>query len=135
MATPLQLKQIKETLHKATAKLNSYQNLEPSTSGLLIKSAILRNDYENELIDEMLTSLKDARYMSSKIMEYMCFNLYATKTLIPEVVNMCTEYIVRNKKNIVGFNAEKIAYLLYQLNYQPVYEDEFFETIVDIIIR
>lgn len=101
----------------------------------LLKSAVIRRDYGNELIDDLLIRLKQVQQMSSKLLEFACYNLQVTKSLIPEVINRCTGYIVANSNNIVGFNAEKILVLLYELNYQPVYEEEFFKTVIDIIIR
>lgn len=109
--------------------------MEDGSGLFLLKSAVIRKDFGNELVDDMLIRLKQIKQMSSKLLEFTCYNLQITKSLIPEVINLCTGYITANKTSIVGFNAEKILVLLYELNYQPVYEEEFFKTVIDIIIR
>ncbi|XP_066245692.1 FAST kinase domain-containing protein 1, mitochondrial [Euwallacea similis] len=129
------IKEISAILHTQTAKIYAKSEVDPISLGFLIKSAILRKNYDNQLIDDILVSLKEIPYMSSKLMETMCYNLQHTKSLIPEVVNLCTNYILRHKANIIGFNAEKIMILLFEINYLPVYDKEFFQTVIDIIIR
>ncbi|ENN83497.1 hypothetical protein YQE_00144, partial [Dendroctonus ponderosae] len=86
-----------------------------------------------------MSTLARTKHMSSKVMEHICFILFCTKSLIlalsRTVLNLCTNYIIEYKENIVGFNVEKILHMLYQLNYEPVYEKEFFETVINIFIR
>ncbi|KAL1506693.1 hypothetical protein ABEB36_006009 [Hypothenemus hampei] len=129
------LKEIQEKLHKGTFKIFSKRNLEPTSVALLTKSMVIRRDFCNYLIEDMLTSLKSMPRMSSKLLEYICYNLAATKYLIPELLNLCTNYVIQHKGNIVGFNIEKIICLLYELNYHPIYDEEFFEAVIDILIR
>ncbi|CAH1124143.1 unnamed protein product [Ceutorhynchus assimilis] len=133
--TQEQIKQIKTILFEGTQRIYTYLDNNPVRMSLLIKASIIRNDAYNELIDEMIINWKHTTSMSSKLMENMCFALYATQSLVPEVVNICTEYVRKNKDKLMGFNAGKITYLLYQVNYQPVNEDEYFQTVIDIIIR
>ncbi|KAH1026677.1 FAST kinase domain-containing protein 1, mitochondrial isoform X1 [Dendroctonus ponderosae] len=126
---------IHQKLHQQTVQLHSRLQEDIVASALLIKGAILRKETENQLFDDMMSTLARTKHMSSKVMEHICFILFCTKSLIPEVLNLCTNYIIEYKENIVGFNVEKILHMLYQLNYEPVYEKEFFETVINIFIR
>ncbi|XP_066145729.1 FAST kinase domain-containing protein 1, mitochondrial isoform X2 [Euwallacea fornicatus] len=135
VVTERNIKEISAILHTQTARIYANSEMDPISLGFLIKSAILRNNYDNQLINDILVGLKETPYMSSKLMEIMCYSLQQTKSLIPEVVNLCTNYILQHKTNIIGFNVEKIMILLFEINYLPVYDKEFFQTVTDIIIR
>ncbi|XP_050307982.1 FAST kinase domain-containing protein 1, mitochondrial isoform X2 [Anthonomus grandis grandis] len=134
--TTAMLQELKSILHKQSEITFSRTNTsEPFSTGILAKSCIIRNDCDNELFDDMVISFKHTKYMSSKCMEYMCYIMYTTASLVPEVVNLCIEYLVHNKRSIVGFNAYKLLLLCFELNYLPVLEDVFFKSVIDIMLR
>lgn len=132
---PASIETIHQKLQQQTAQLHSRVREDIVANTLLIKGAILRKETDSQLFDDMISTLAKTNHMSSKIMEHICFVLFSTKSLIPEVLNLCTNYIIQHKENIVGFNVEKLLHMLYQLNYEPVYEKEFFETAINIFIR
>ncbi|CAH1976025.1 unnamed protein product [Acanthoscelides obtectus] len=102
---------------------------------MIYEAAILRNDLDHQIIENMLVKFKQMDYMSSKILENICYIYLATDSLVPEAVNKCTEYIVNNHQNVIGFNAEKILYLCYYLAYYPINADKFLGVVIDTIIR
>ncbi|XP_030763577.1 FAST kinase domain-containing protein 1, mitochondrial isoform X2 [Sitophilus oryzae] len=128
------IEEVKNILNKVTERIYTY-NKRSNTKNLLIKSAVLRDDYETELITDILESMKDIDCMSSKVLEGICFNLYSTDSLIPEAINKCTDYVIQNNRSILGFNAEKLLNVCYYLNYYPIYADKLFPIVTDIIIR
>ncbi|XP_060531544.1 FAST kinase domain-containing protein 1, mitochondrial [Cylas formicarius] len=101
----------------------------------LIKACILRGSTRTEVFEDMVLQYKQLPYVSSKIIENLYHTFISTGILIPEVVNMLTEYVVHHKSSVLGFNAEKVLWLSYFLGYHPVYPDDFFDTVTDIILR
>ncbi|KAF7283270.1 hypothetical protein GWI33_001040 [Rhynchophorus ferrugineus] len=125
---------IKASLLQATEKL-FINNNDVMSNSLLVKAAIFRNDIDNDVISDMLLYTKNIERVSSKFIETICFNFARTDFLVPETLNRCVEYVVRNRRSIMGFNAERLLNLLYYLNYYPIYPDEFFQVVTDVIIR
>ncbi|CAG9835779.1 unnamed protein product [Diabrotica balteata] len=128
-----QYKDIQSVFRETSEHLLNENDFE--TKVLLVKSAILRNEYDNYQMDTLITEFKEMNYMSSKFLEHIHFIFMTTSTLVPEVFNKMTEYIINNKNNIVGFNAEKLLFLCFHLAYLPINADKFFQTVTDIIIR
>ncbi|XP_056644212.1 FAST kinase domain-containing protein 1, mitochondrial isoform X2 [Diorhabda sublineata] len=130
-----QYSEIKCVLNEASQYLLSLNHKRFETNALLIKAAILRNEYNNYEIDNLIMAFKEMDYMSSKFLETISYIFLSTNTLVPEVFNKMTEYVVNKRGNIVGFNAEKLLFLCFYLAYFPINADKFFLTITDIIIR
>nr|CAI5839576.1 unnamed protein product [Callosobruchus analis] len=120
-------KKTKKMLNDITENLLQYNESNYEQNIFLLKSAILRNDLDHYTVENMLVKYKEMEYMSSKIMESICFIYLSAGSLIPEVVNKCTEYVINNRQNIIGFNAEKILYLCYFLAYYPINAEKFFQ--------
>ncbi|CAH1976024.1 unnamed protein product [Acanthoscelides obtectus] len=128
-------KRIMKMLHDITENVLQYNENDYELNTALLKAAILRNDLDHQIIENMLVKFKQMDYMSSKILENICYIYLATDSLVPEAVNKCTEYIVNNHQNVIGFNAEKILYLCYYLAYYPINADKFLGVVIDTIIR
>lgn len=130
-----QAKRLKMLLNKITARLSQFDDSNLIQNGMLLKAAIIRDDYDNILTDDLMVKYKEAEYMSSKIMENICYIFFNTSVLIPEVINKCTEYVTKNQHHVTGYNVEKLLYICYHLAYYPVNADNFFQVATDVIIR
>ncbi|VEN57777.1 unnamed protein product [Callosobruchus maculatus] len=128
-------KKVKRMLNDITENLLQYNESDYEQNTVLLKSAILLNDLDHHTAENMLVKYKEMEHMSSKIMENICFIYLSAGSLIPEVVNKCTEYVINNHQNIIGFNAEKILFLCYYLAYYPINAEKFFQVVIDTIIR
>nr|CAH7738645.1 unnamed protein product [Callosobruchus chinensis] len=128
-------KKVNRMLNDITENLLQYNESDYEQNTVLLKSALSRNDLDHHTVESMLVKYKEMEYMSSKVMENICFIYLSAGSLIPEVINKCTEYVINNHQNIIGFNAEKILYLCYCLAYYPINADKFFQVVTDTIIR
>lgn len=102
---------------------------------ILTKALILHNDLDSELFENVLYRFKELDFMSSKYIESLSNIFLTSSSIVPEVLNKCTEYIISHSDNIIGFNAEKMLFLCYYLAYYPLNDEKFFKTITDIILR
>lgn len=126
---------IRKSLHVITKCILEIDDSNFMTNSLLIKAAVLRKDYKDLIIEDLLYKLKELDHISSKMIENIYSIFISTDSLIPEVINKVTEYIVNHHDVIIGFNAERVLFLCYYLAYYPINDQIFFETATDIIIR
>lgn len=126
---------IKDLLHSLTKRILDINDSNFTANNLLIKAAVLRKDYRDFIVEDLLYKYKELDYMSSKLTENIYSIFISTDSVIPEVINRCTEYIVNHPDVVLGFNAERILFLCYYLAYYPINDQRFFETVTDIIIR
>ncbi|KAJ8922494.1 hypothetical protein NQ315_007522 [Exocentrus adspersus] len=134
--SPEQIKHVNALLRERTKYLLlQVDNSDFIGWSTLLKAAVLRGDYDSELVEDLLIKFKELDYMSSKLVESISYLLSNTRSLIPEIINKCTEYVINHKSNILGFNAEKLLYSCYTLAYHPVNGDKFFEDVIDVILR
>lgn len=132
--SPTQIQKIKALLNESTKyqlEINKDDYLQNST---LLKAYILRDDSDIEILRRLFMRYREMDVMSSKIVESISYICMATRSLIPELIDNCVEYVVRYKDNILGFNAEKILFLCFYLGYHPK-DDKFFEIVINVIIR
>ncbi|KAJ8982983.1 hypothetical protein NQ317_001423 [Molorchus minor] len=127
-----QIDKLRSSLSTRTENLIALEEYNILQNDMLIKASVLRKDYEKEFFENLLLGYKEINYMSSKIIDNICFSFVATASLIPEIINKCTEYIIKYPDHLLGFNAERVLYLCYYLDYYPT---DFFEVVTDIIIR
>ncbi|CAG9819769.1 unnamed protein product [Phaedon cochleariae] len=130
-----QLTKIRALLSQRTRDILSLDKTNFSQNSILIKAAILRNDHDSVLTENFIMEFKKLPYMSSKMIENLTYIFLNTDSLIPEVINNCTEYIVNHSPYIIGFNAEKLLFICYYLAYYPINAEKFFQVVTDIIIR
>ncbi|KAJ8931919.1 hypothetical protein NQ314_015117 [Rhamnusium bicolor] len=133
--SPTQIKTMKKLLNKCTEYLLEVEDNNFSHNSMLLKASVLRKDFDNIMTENLLMKYKEMEYMSSKMIEHIYFIFLMTSTLIPEVINKCTEYVIKNRNNVLAFNAEKILHLCYYLAYYPINAERFFDVVTDIIIR
>lgn len=126
---------IKTLLDNMRTNLVQLENKKVWQNTILAKAMVQQGDMDNYTFESLLYSFKKIDFMSSKILESIC-NIFATSSsIVPEVLNKCTEYVVKHPDNIVGFNSEKILYACYALGYYPLNDEKFFKTVADIIFR
>lgn len=102
---------------------------------MLAKAMVVQGDVENYTFENLLYSFKEIDFMSSKMLESICNIFLTSSSIVPEVLNKCTEYVVNNPEKIIGFNSEKILYVCYVLGYYPLNDEKFFKVVADIIFR
>lgn len=101
----------------------------------LLKSCIYRRSCNKELINKLLMKFKPDQQLSSNSIRNIVFSLQSTNGLLPDVIDNIADYVINCKDNLLGFNAEKVAYLCYYLGYLPNNSDQFFQAVTDIILR
>ncbi|KAJ8944787.1 hypothetical protein NQ318_003655, partial [Aromia moschata] len=119
-----QVDKIKKILNRCSEELVARNESDYLQNNVLIKASILRNDYDSYMIENLLTKYKEMDYMSSKFIENICFILQTTDSLIPEVINKCTEYVIKHSNNMLGFNIEKLLFLCFHMAYYPINADK-----------
>lgn len=126
---------IRGVLNKAFTKLVESENNNIWNILILAKAMTVQNDMDNYTFAYLLYSLKEMDCMTSKFLEIICTIFLTSSSIVPEVLNKCTHYILNNPDNIVGFNAEKILFLCFFLAYYPLNADKLFTVVTDIILR
>lgn len=134
-ASQEQIQKIKISLNRRTKCLLEINEENFLQNSMLLKAYVMRNDSDSKILEELFRKYIKIDFMSSKIIENVCHVSMATHSLIPELINRCTEYVTKHKDNIVGFNAEKLLFLCFYLGYHPINGDEFFEVATNVIIR
>lgn len=129
------LKRIKQFTGALQAKLLQLENHSFSQHVLLTKAFIKQGDVDSYTFETLLYKFKEMEFMSSKLLENLCNIFQITGSIVPEVLNKCTEYVVNNPKNVIGFNAERLLFVCYFLAYYPLNDDTFFKLATDIILR
>lgn len=102
---------------------------------LLAKAMTLQNCVNSYTFENLMYKFKEIDSITSRMIEGLCSIFILSSSIIPEVLNKCTEYIINNPKYIVGFNAEKVLYVCYYLAYYPLNHEKFFGLVTDIILR
>lgn len=100
---------------------------------LNIKTALLLDNMP--LAEELCQQFADNNKLTSKSLKNMIFCFYSTDVLIPQVMDNLCEYVIKNKDNVLGYNAEKLMFLCYHFAYSPKSGNKFFNAIIDIILR
>lgn len=132
---PETVSRIKTLLENVRTNLGQSENKNVWQITMLAKAMAIQRDVDNYTFENLLYSFKEMDFMSSKILESIC-NIFSTSSsIVPEVLNKCTEYVVSYPDNIVGFNSEKILYVCYVLGYYPLNDEKFFKVVADIIFR
>nr|XP_022900923.1 FAST kinase domain-containing protein 1, mitochondrial isoform X1 [Onthophagus taurus] len=110
---------------------NFKENANSSESILLLKAAMARENIQN------YTDLwkKFDENVSSQTILGLCYCLYTTGTLLPNIMDIMTDYVVKNGMNLLGFNVERILFLCYFLGYIPKNSEKFFEATTNVLIR
>lgn len=129
------LRKLQNLLKDIQAKFTQAESINPDHNTFVIKTMIMQNQMNEDIFETMLYKFKELEYMSSKFIENLCNIFQLSSSVVPEVLNKCTEYVVNNPENVVGFNIEKLMYLCYNLAYLPLNDKKFFQTATDIIIR
>lgn len=103
----------------------------------LLAKAMVQSGHnlDNDVFETLMYKFKEIDNITSKMIESLCNIFFVSNSIIPEVLNKCTEYIVHYPENIVGFNAEKLLYLCYFLGYYPLNADKFLMVVTNIIFR
>ncbi|CAG9857060.1 unnamed protein product [Phyllotreta striolata] len=127
--------EIRDLLKESSRCLISEDGGSFERNSFLIKAAVSREKDVDRFVEDSLLGFKELDYMSSKLLENVSYVFLNTGIVIPEVYNKITEYIVRNKSNIIAFNAEKVLFLCFYVAYFPINADKFFQAVTDIIIR
>ncbi|XP_018563846.1 FAST kinase domain-containing protein 1, mitochondrial [Anoplophora glabripennis] len=134
-ASQEQIQSTKILLNKCTKYLLEVDDRNYLQDSMLLKAYVLRHDSDDKILEKLFSNYKNIDFMSSKIIENISHICMTTQSLIPELINRCTEYVTKYKDNILGFNAEKLLFLCYYLAYHPINGNEFFDVAVDVIIR
>ncbi|KAF2905968.1 hypothetical protein ILUMI_00199 [Ignelater luminosus] len=108
---------------------------ESTKVNFLLKSCIYRRKCNKELINKLLMHFKPEHRLSSNSIRNIIFSLQSTNGLLPDILDNIADYVISYKDNLLGFNAEKVAYLCYYLGYLPNNSDQLFQVITDIILR
>lgn len=101
----------------------------------LLKSCIFKNKIDTVTTNHLLNNYKKFENITSKNIDNIYYCFLMTNSLIPEVIDNMTEYIVTYRDHILGFNVSRVIYMCYILGYQPKKSAELFENAINIIIR
>ncbi|KAB0797302.1 hypothetical protein PPYR_08296 [Photinus pyralis] len=114
---------------------NIFATNDVTQNNFLIKSCVYRRCLKRDLVNRIFFNYTIKEPLSSLAVRNMVIGLQTTGTLVPELVESLSHYVVSHKDCMLGFNAEKVAYLCYYLGYTPSNSDLLFDIIADIIIR
>ncbi|XP_044253945.1 FAST kinase domain-containing protein 1, mitochondrial isoform X2 [Tribolium madens] len=129
------VKRINRVLDELINKLGENSADDLWKTNALLKACIYKSRADALVTNKLLNNFKCFGHISSKNIENIYFCFLMTNSLIPEVIDNMTEYIVTYKNHVLGFNVSRVMYLCYSLGYQPKKSSEFFEKATNIIIR
>jgi hypothetical protein len=126
---------IDKVLDKLISKIMTKSDNDVWKNNVLLKACVFKNSTDTLLVNTLLKNYKHFDHITSKNIENIYHAFLATNTLIPEVVDNMTKYIITYKNHILGFNVGKVLYLCYCFGYYPKNSEDFFEHAINTIIR
>nr|XP_008192822.1 PREDICTED: FAST kinase domain-containing protein 1 isoform X1 [Tribolium castaneum] len=128
-------KRINRVLNELINKLAADSVNDLWKNNALLKACIYMQRADAIATNRLFNNFKCFDHISSKNIENIYYCFLMANSLIPEVLDNLTEYIVTYKNHVLGFNVARVVYLCYSLGYQPKKSSEFFETAINVIIR
>lgn len=110
-------------------------NLNLSTITVLLKCYILREEYNNRLVDYLLIAVSASPQMSSNLMKNTVYCFRNTHSYSPDVLDRMGDYIYANYNHLLANTIEKYLYFCYYACHLPRNSETIFKVITDILIR
>lgn len=126
---------IRKSLDKCANKNFSDKECGINSTSLLLKGCLYRNSTDKVFLQRLLDRYKAKTNLYSMSIKNVLYNLYLMNMLLPDTMNNLVDYFVQRKGDILGFNAERMVYLCYHLGYLPDKHEEFFQNVIDVILR
>lgn len=88
------------------------------------------------LFDKLISALIPRLHeLNSRRVKDICFAIYNTKYMAPEVLDALAQYVVDNEEHILADTMDHVLNCLYNLGYYPAAGEHFFSTCTTIILN